>query len=432
MKVCFIGAGYVGLTSAAVFAESGHKAYVVDIDKEKISTIKQGESPFYEPGLGGLIAKNIDSKRLTATTDLDKAAADSDIIFAAVGTPVGDKGKADLSQVKTVIKNLAEVLNKKYKLIVIKSTVPVGTTRSLEKLIKKINPQANFDIAFCPEFLRESTAVKDTQNPDRVIIGTDSDRAFKLLKKIHQPLTDNIIRTSPESAEIIKYAANCYLALRIGFIDQIASLAEQTGADVKEIIKGISEDKRIGRHYWYPGIGYGGYCFPKDVAALAKVFDRADLKDNLFTKLDQLNCQRPVYYAGELDKKLNGVKNKKIAVLGLTAKPGTGDMRGAQSISFIKYLTAKGAIVSAYDPKGMEEAKEIMPDINYADSAEQAVNKAEAAAVLCEWPEFDNLNWKRVKELMSGELIFDAKRMFKPEKVKKAGLKYMGVGIGSW
>ncbi len=428
MNICFIGAGYVGLTWAAVLADLDNQVYVVDIDSSKINKLKKGKAPFYEAGLDKLVKNGVNKKNLIPTTDYQPAIENSKIIFIAVGTPLDKQRQADLSQLKAAVKEIAEHLNKDYKLIVNKSTAPPGTLKKIKQIIINQNPQANSDLVFCPEFLRESTAVKDTQHPGRVIIGTNSDRAYMLLKKLYLPLTENVIRTSPESAEIIKYASNAYLALRIGFIDQIASLAEQIGADINQIIKGISEDKRIGGHYWYPGIGYGGYCFPKDVATLSKIFDQAGLKDNLFTKLDQLNRQRPIYYAEQVGAKLNGLRNKKIAVLGLTAKPGTGDMRGSQAIAFIKHLVAKGAKVSAYDPKGMEEAKEIMPDINYAQSAYQAVKNSDAVAILCEWPEFKKLNWKKIKQKMNGRLIFDAKGLLEKDKLIKLGFNYFKVG----
>ncbi len=431
MKISFIGSGYVGLTSGAVFAELSNKVWVVDIDKEKISTIKQGKSPFYEPGLDELITKNVDAGRLIPTTDLKEAVVNSKIIFIAVGTPVGNNEEADLSQVKKVVEDIANNIDDDYKLIVIKSTVPAGTTKLMEKLIKEINPEADFDIGFCPEFLRPGKAVEDTLHPDRVIVGMESGKGFQLFKKLHQPIDGPLVRTSIESAEIIKYAANSFLALRIGFIDQIALLAEKTGADVKEVIKGIGLDKRIGSHYWYPGIGYGGYCFPKDVLALSAAFKKAGIDNDLFAKLNQLNKTRPEIYVNKLKERLSGLEGKTIAVLGLTAKPGSDDMRGSQAVYFILELIKQGAKVKAYDPLGMVNAKKILDNIVYCDNCQNAVKNTDAVCVLCEWKEFEKLNWGEISQLMKGNLVFDAKRMFEPEKIRQTGLEYIGVGIGN-
>ncbi len=430
MNICFVGAGYVGLTSAAVLAKLGNKVWVADIDEEKVNTINDGQSPFYEPGLGKIIAKQVNSNNLVATTDLEQAVAAAKVIFIAVGTPVGENGQADLNQVETVINQIADCLGEEYKLVVIKSTVPPGTTRRIAESVKKKNPAANFGMAFCPEFLRPGQAIEDTLNPDRIVIGADSDKAFELLEKIHRPLETKIIRMSPTSAEIVKYAANSYLALRIGFIDQIASLAEQVNADVKEVITGIGSDERIGNHYWYPGIGYGGYCFPKDVLALNSAFQKAGLKNNLFAKLARLNKNRPRLYVKQLEEKLGGLKGKPIGVLGLTAKPETDDMRGSQAIVFINSLLEKGTKVKAYDPKGMENAREIFTGVEFCNKPAEVAKDTTALCILCEWEEFATLDWQEVADLMAGKVVFDAKRMFEPAEIKQAGLDYMGVGRG--
>jgi len=440
MRICFVGAGYVGLTSAAVFADSSHAAsstsrrashqvWVVDIDKEKIGAIKQGESPFFEPGLDELIEKHINTGRLKPTVDLSEAVENSEIIFIAVGTPVGDNGDADLNQVEAVVRDIAENIGQEYKLIIIKSTVPPGTTESMKELINKINPEADFDIGFCPEFLRPGKAIEDALKPDRIVFGAESERAFQMIKELYQPIDTKIVFTSIPSAEIVKYAANSYLALRIGFIDQIASLAEKVKADVEEVIEGIGLDKRIGGHYWYPGLGYGGYCFPKDVKALSSAFEKQGMDDNLFAELDDLNKKRPAFYVDQLAEKLNGVNGKTISVLGLTAKPDTDDMRGSQAVYFIRELIEKGAEIKAYDPLGMDNAKKVLNNVQFCDSAVEAVEEASAVCVLCEWKEFNNLDWKEIKKLMDGRLVFDAKRMFDVGGIKEAGLKYIGVGV---
>lgn len=429
MNICFVGAGYVGLTSAVVFAELGNKVWLVDIDKEKIDLINNGKAPFYEPGLGELIKKHANSGNLTATTKLEQGVQNSKIIFIAVGTPIGKTGKADLSQVEAVVEEIGQCLNKEYKLVVIKSTVPPGTTKKMGEKLRKLNPKINFDVAFCPEFLRPGKAIEDSLNPDRVVIGTNNDQVFAILKDLYQPMKTKIIRTSIESAEIIKYAANSYLALRIGFIDQIALLAEEAKADILEIVEGIGSDKRIGSHYWYPGIGYGGYCFPKDVLALSSVFKNHGLADNLFAKLADLNRKRPELYVNKLEESLGGLKGKSIGVLGLTAKPGTDDMRGSQAVYFIQLLTAEGAEVRAYDPLGMEKAKKILENVEFCQTPEKVAENASALCLLCEWEEFESLDWEKVKEMMDGDLVFDGKRMFDPNAIERAGLRYFGVGV---
>ncbi len=429
MKITFLGAGYVGLTSGAVFANFGNKVWVVRRNKNKVNMMKEGNVPFYEPDLDDLVAKNVKAKRLIPTTSYEESVPNSDIIFISVGTPIGEKGEADLSQVKSAAKKLAPLLNNKYTVIVDKSTVPPGTARRVTRIIEKENPKANFEVASCPEFLREGTALSDTQNPDRIVIGTKTNKARTVLEELHKPLNSKIIHTSIESAEIIKYAANAYLALRIGFIDQIANLCEKVGADVKDVVEGIGADTRIGSHYWYPGIGYGGYCFPKDVAALAQLFEQHVAKDNLFSKLDQYNRERPAKYAKKLATALNNPKQKQIAILGLTAKPGTDDMRGSQAIPFINALQKQGAKIKAYDPMGMPEAKKLLANVFYAKNTYQAVKDCDAVAVLCEWNEFKNLDWSKVKKQMNSNIILDAKRIFDPQQLEELGFLYIGTGI---
>jgi len=437
MNITFLGAGYVGLTSGAVFADLGNKVWVVDIDEEAVEKLKAGKVSFHEPGLEDLVKKGVDSGNLIPTTKYQEAIPESEIVFIAVGTPIGKGGGADLSQVKAAAKSLAPYLSSEYTVIVDKSTVPPGTAGLVEKIIAEGKPRPSgkdgtfrsFEVASCPEFLREGTAVSDTQEPDRIVIGAPSDKAFAVLEKLHQPLGAPIVRTSVESAEIIKYTANAYLALRIGFIDQIANLCEEVGADVDDVIEGIGLDSRIGSHYWYPGIGYGGYCFPKDVAALGALFEKYVNEDNLFSKLDQYNRARPAKYVGKMVEALGDMDGKKIAVLGLTAKPGTDDMRGSQAIPFIRALRELGAEVKAYDPMGMPQAKEVMPNIEYVEDSYKAVENAEALAVLCEWENFEDLDWEELAGKMSGDLVFDAKRMFDRMEIEEAGLEYLGVGV---
>lgn len=431
MNITFLGAGYVGLTSGTVFADLGNKVWVVRRSEDKVEMMKEGKVPFYEPGLDEVLARNVGAGRLIPTTNYEESVPNSDVVFISVGTPISDTGGADLSQVKAAAKRLAPLLSTDYTVVVDKSTVPPGTAKLVTKIIEEENPEAKFEVASCPEFLREGTALSDTQEPDRIVIGTKSEKAFQILKELHEPLDTTIVHTSVESAEIIKYAANAYLALRIGFIDQIANLCEEVGADVGDVVEGIGSDNRIGDHYWYPGIGYGGYCFPKDVAALAALFEKYVKEDNLFTKLDQYNRARPAKYVEKVVEALGDLEGKEIAVLGLTAKPGTDDMRGSQAVPFIHSLQEGGAKVKVYDPMGMPEAKKILPDVEYAEGPYEALEGAAAMAVLCEWKDFEDLDWEKVKEVMEGNFVFDAKRMFAPEEMKKLGFAYCGVGYSS-
>ena len=428
MNLTFLGAGYVGLTSGAVFADLGNKVWVVRRSKDKVELMRRGKVPFFEPGLEELVARNVSAGRLIPTTNYAEAVPNSEVIFISVGTPIGKNGGADLSQVFTAARTLAPLLSEKFAVVVDKSTVPPGTAREVTKIIKEENPQANFEVCSCPEFLREGYAVADTRKPDRVVIGADSERAFKILKKLHEPLGAPIIKTSVPSAEIIKYTANAYLALRIGFIDQVANLCEAVGADIKDIIKGIGLDKRIGSHYWYPGIGYGGYCFPKDVSAFAALFEKYNERDNLFSKLDQLNRARPAHYVEKIKDILGDLSGKIVGVLGLTAKPGTDDMRGSQAVPFIEFLQKEGARVKAFDPLGMENAQKILSEVEFCPDVYEAASDADALCILCEWEEFSDLNWKEIKSKMKGNLIFDAKGMFDPEKLSALGFRYLGVG----
>ena len=438
MNIAFLGAGYVGLTSGAVFADLGNKVWAVDVVESKVRDLKEGKVSFFEPGLSELVLKGVRSGRLIPTTDYAKAVPNSEVIFIAVGTPTGKGGGADLSQVFSAAKALAPFLSSDYTVVVNKSTVPPGTAQRVTEVIKEGNSGANFEVASCPEFLREGSAVSDTRQPDRVVLGTDTEKAFRILEKLHQPLGAPIVRTSVTSAEIIKYAANAYLALRIGFIDQMANLCEAVpgtvrygagGADIKDIIKGIGLDKRIGDHYWYPGIGYGGYCFPKDVMALGTLFGEYVSKDNLFSKLDQYNRARPSRYIGKVEIILGDLSGKVIGILGLTAKPQSGDMRGSQAIPFIRILQEKGARVRAFDPAGLEEAKEMLEGVEFCSEPYGVVEGADALCILCEREDFESFSWTRVKKLMRGNLVFDAKRMFDPEKLSELGFRYLGVGV---
>ena len=430
MNLTFLGAGYVGLTSGAVFADLGNKVWVVRRSKDKVAMLARGEVPFFEPGLAELVARNVSAGRLIPTVDYAEAIPHSEVIFISVGTPMGDGGGCDLSQVFTAARTLAPLLSSKYTVIVDKSTVPPGTAPQVAAVIREANPQANFEMVSCPEFLREGSAVGDTQQPERIVVGADSDKAFAVLAKLHEPLGAPIVRASVPSAELIKYTANAYLALRIGFIDQVANLCEAVGADIEDIVRGIGLDPRIGSHYWHPGIGYGGYCFPKDVQALAALFGEHGEEDNFFSKLDQYNQARPGKYVSRLGALLGGPEGKTVGVWGLTAKPGTDDVRGSQAVAFIETLQDKGAKVRVFDPLGMDNARKLLHGVTFCEDPYEVAADADALAVLCEWGDFAKPDWGEVKKRMRGDLIFDAKRMFPPSVLEKHGFRYLGVGCG--
>jgi len=429
MKIAVIGAGYVGLPLGAVLSELGHKVFLVRKNKEKCEDLKKGKVHIFEPGLERLVKKNLKNGRFIPTTDYSQAVPYSDVVFIAVGTPSNPNGEADLSQVKTAAKEVARNLKKGYTVVVNKSTAPPGTTKKVALIIEKNKKKdARFDIAFCPEFLREGSAVSDSLCPDRVVIGTKGQRPARILKKIHQPLKAPILTTGIESAEMIKYAANAYLALRIVFINQIANLCEKAGADVEEVIKGIGMDRRIGSHYWYPGLGYGGSCFPKDVAALSFFAQSLKENDSLFEKMDKLNKSRIARVLKRVQKNFGSFSGKTIAVLGLACKRGTDDARHSSAIEVIKILKNKKAKIKAYDPKAMENAKEILPKVLFCQNAYKTAKGADALFILTDWPEFAKIDFRKIKKLMKGNFIFDSRNLLPRKKLKNLDFIYFGVG----
>lgn len=429
MKLAMIGAGYVGLTSGAIFADLGNTVWVVRRDKDKIEKLKRGILPIYEPGLSTLVKKNVRAGRLIPTTNYSDCVPFADVVFIAVGTPEGKDG-ADLSQVYTAAKEVALNLKKGYTVVVDKSTVPPGTADEVTKIINKYKTKrAKFDVVSSPEFLRQGNAVEDTIKPDRVVIGSQSKQATKILTKLHKSLKCPIVVTKVRSGEIIKLAANAYLSLRIGFIDQIANLCEKMGGDVHDVIYGIGLDRRIGSHYWWPGMGYGGYCFPKDVKALASLYVQYGEVNNLFSKLDELNEIRIQKFADRLEASLGTLKKKLIGVLGLASRPNTDDIRGSVPLNFITELIKRGAAVKTFDPMALENAKKIMGNkIDYVKNAYDATKDVDAICVLTEWKSFKNLDLKKIKKLMKGKVLLDSKNTFNPEKIKKLGFNYLSTG----
>ncbi len=432
--ITFVGAGYVGLPWAAAFAQQGFNVYALDVDAAKVEAINQGRSPIPEPGLDELVKEMVSSGRLRATTDYGQAIPCSNVVFICVGTPSDDQGHADLGYVFAAVEKIAENLGDHFTVIVDRSTVPPGTASQVNEYIGKVlNGQVrDYAVVSSPEFLRQGSAIEDTLNPSRIIIGTDDKRATDLMLRIHAHLDCPKLVMSPQSAELVKYAANAYLANRIVFANQVSNLAEAIGADVREVLQGVGMDPRIGDHYWYPGLGYGGYCFPKDVQALKSVY-RTHLPEepSLFEALDELNRARIKRFAQKLHERLNEVTGKKIAVWGLSAKPQSPDMRGSTPALVVRELTEKGAVVHAYDPFAIEEARPILKGfVQLHQDPYEAVEKSEALLILTEHQELAGLDYQRVRQLMRGSLLLDAIRLLDPTAMKSIGFDYWGTGYG--
>jgi UDPglucose 6-dehydrogenase len=432
MRVAMIGTGYVGLVSGACFSEFGVDVVCVDKDASKIERLKRGEIPIYEPGLDALVANNVKAGRLSFTTDLKSAMPDADAVFIAVGTPSrrGD-GHADLSYVFAAAEEIAREM-KKYTVVVTKSTVPVGTGREVYKRIKAANPKADFDVVSNPEFLREGSAINDFMRPDRVVIGADNDRAREVMRGIYRPLyliETPIVFTSIESSELIKYAANTFLATKITFINEISDLCEKVGADVHDVARGIGLDGRIGRKFLHPGPGYGGSCFPKDTLALVRTAQEAGAPLKIIETVVAINDSRKKHMATKIIEACGGnVKGKTIAILGLTFKPNTDDMRDSPSLAIVPALQAAGAKVKAFDPEGMHEAGQMLKDVQMCENTYQTLEGADAVAILTEWNEFRALDLARVKSLLKSPVFIDLRNVYEPATIVAAGFTYAGVG----
>ncbi len=430
MTIAFIGHGYVGLVTAAVFADLGNTVWVVGRTKEKIEKLKKGIAPFYEPGLAELVKRNVEAKRLIFTLEYKEAVVASEIIFICVGTPSKANGEADL----TSVFNAAESIGKSlvgYKVVVTKSTVPPGTNRKVTDILSKVKPEgSSFAIASVPEFLREGTAISDTLHPDRVVIGTSSDRAQALLIELHKPIDGKTVLCNTETAELIKYASNSLLSTKISFANAIAFLAEKVGADAEKVLEGVGLDKRLGRSFLYPGVGYGGSCFPKDVKALIAIAHQNGYDFTLLKAVDEINKEAGKHFVEKISRHFGGnLKKKRIAVLGLSFKPDTDDMREAPSILIIRELIKLGALVTAYDPIAMDNAKTILAkDITFAQDAYTAAKGADAVVVVTEWNEFRQLDLVRLAKGLKSLVLFDGRNIYEPERVKKLGFVYYGVG----
>ena len=432
MRIAMIGTGYVGLVSGACFSEFGTEVVCVDKIEEKIERLRNGEIPIYEPGLDDLVEKNVKAGRLSFTTDLKEAVRMADAVFIAVGTPSrrGD-GHADLSYVYAAAKEIAESMEG-YTVVVTKSTVPVGTGREVHRIIKETRPDADFDVASNPEFLREGSAIEDFMRPDRVVIGTDSDQASEVLRLLYRPLyllETPILFTKIETAELIKYAANTFLAAKITFINEVANLCEKVGANVQDVARGIGLDGRIGGKFLHAGPGYGGSCFPKDTLALVKTAQDYEAPLRIIETVVEVNDSRKTEMAEKIVAACGGsVDGKTIAVLGLTFKPNTDDMRDSPSLAIVPALQKAGATVKAFDPEGMKEAKEMLPGTVFCEGAYETMEGADALAIITEWNEFRLLDLKRVKGLLSQPLMIDLRNIYPEEEVRDAGFDYYSVG----
>jgi UDPglucose 6-dehydrogenase len=432
MRVAMIGTGYVGLVSGTCFSEFGVDVVCVDKDAGKVERLKKGEIPIYEPGLDDLVKSNAEAGRLTLTTDLVEAVKGVDAVFIAVGTPSrrGD-GHADLSYVYGAAEEIAKALTG-YAVIVTKSTVPVGTGREVERIIKKARPDLEFDVVSNPEFLREGSAINDFMRPDRIVIGAETERAQKVMRQLYRVLyliETPILFTGLETSELIKYAANTFLAAKITFINEIADLCEKVGADVHDVSRGIGLDGRIGKKFLHPGPGYGGSCFPKDTLALVKTAQDYGAPLRIIETVVDVNEKRKLRMAEKIIAACGGsVKGKTIAALGLTFKPNTDDMRDAPSLAIVPELIKAGATVRAYDPEGMHEAKKLLPDIIHATDAYDAMKGADAVALLTEWNQFRNLDLKRMKSLLKSPIVVDLRNVYLPSDMIAAGFEYTCVG----
>ncbi len=434
MNITMIGTGYVGLVTGTCFSEFGHHVTCVDKIEDKIESLKRGEIPIYEPGLDTLVAKNVKEGRLRFTVDLAASVPGADAIFLAVGTPSSRRGDgyADLTYVYQAARELAPHLSG-YTVVVDKSTVPVGTARQVARIIKEENPDADFDVASNPEFLREGAAINDFMRPDRIVIGVDSERAEKVLREIYKPLyliETPIVCTTIETAELIKYAANAFLAMKISFINEMANVCEAVGADVTSLAKAIGMDKRIGPKFLHPGPGYGGSCFPKDTLALLRIAQEYGEGLRLVEAAVEVNAAQKARMVKKIKDALGGsVAGKTVGFLGLTFKPETDDMREAPSVTIIPALMEKGAIVRAHDPQGMKEARKYLPEgIEYGSNAYEASKDADALVLMTEWNQYRALDMERISTLMRQPVFIDLRNVYDPETMKKLGFKYTGVG----
>ncbi len=434
MKVVMVGTGYVGLVTGTCFADFGHTVVCVDKDATKIEGLHKGILPIYEPGLDEVIARNVDAGRLFFSSDLKASMKDSDAVFIAVGTPSRkDNGHADLTYVYEAAKEIGQSMER-YTVVVDKSTVPVGTAQSVQKIIEEANPKADFDVVSNPEFLREGSAIGDFSCPDRIVVGAETDRAREVMRALYKPLTDKghiLIMTTRETSELIKYAANAFLAMKISYINEIADLCERCHADVKDVSKGIGLDSRIGEKFLNPGPGYGGSCFPKDTLALLKTARDYGCPVTSIETTVLANANRKKNMAERIIRLCDGdIKGKRIAILGVTFKANTDDMRDAPSLTILPVLKEAGADLVIYDPQGIKEAQKIFGEdfAIWTKDMYEALKGADVAVVLTEWSEIKALGLDKAKQLMKGDQLIDLRNLFEPKDVQQKGLRYYGIG----
>ncbi|MBT2189089.1 UDP-glucose dehydrogenase family protein [Sphingobium nicotianae] len=431
MKIAMIGTGYVGLVTGAGFSEFGHSVVCVDKDANKIAMLIDGIMPIFEPGLNSIVAANTKAGRLSFTADLNAAVPGADAIFIAVGTPSRrDDGHADLTDVLDTAAEIARALTG-YTVIVTKSTVPVGTSRKIEEIIRSIRPELEFDVVSNPEFLREGSAIGDFRHPDRVVVGCDSERAREVLREIYRPhhhVTETpVIFTTRETSELIKYASNAFLATKITFINEMADICEKVGGDVKDVARGMGLDRRIGRDFLNAGPGYGGSCFPKDTLALLKTSQDVGAPSHIVETVVAINAARKIAMAKRIEADFGGVNGKTVAVLGLTFKPDTDDMRDAPSLVIVPYLQSRGARIQAYDPRGGKEAHERL-NLDICKTAEEALSDADGVVILTEWKEFQAFDLTIMKRLLMRPLVVDLRNIYSPEQMAAAGFAYFSIG----
>jgi UDPglucose 6-dehydrogenase len=439
MKVAIVGTGYVGLVAGTCFAETGNEVTCVDIDPAKVAKLKKGESPIYEPGLNDLLSKNIEEGRLNFTTDLRDAVTKSQVIFLAVGTPSSVDGSADLSMVMKVAGDIATAMNG-FKILVNKSTVPVGTAKKVSEIVRSKTSQP-FSVVSNPEFLKEGSAIDDFLKPDRVVIGTDNEEAWNIMRELYEPFVrqgNPILRMSNVCAEMTKYAANAMLATKISFINEMALLCDAVGADIESVRAGITSDVRIGKHFLYPGPGYGGSCFPKDVKALLRTGKEAGLPMHVIAAAETHNERQKKVLGEKITKHFGGnLKGKTIALWGLAFKPNTDDMREAPALVLIDTLVKAGAKVQAFDPVAHETAPHAlqqqgtdMSAVRFADSAYGALEGADGLALVTEWNEFRTPDFDKIKSMLKSPVVFDGRNLWKPDSLRKRGFTYYGIGRG--
>ena len=433
MQVVILGAGYVGLVSGACFAEFGATVTCIDVDEQRVAALSDGAIPIYEPGLEDLVQRNVKQAKLRFSADIAGAVPSADLVFIAVGTPTrrGD-GHADLSYVYRAAEDIAKYLDG-YTVVVDKSTVPVGTAGQVARIISETNPAADFDVASNPEFLREGSAIEDFMRPDRVVLGVESERAEALLRDLYRPLNlieAPIMVTGLESAELIKYASNAFLATKISFINEMSFLCEKLGADVHAVARGMGLDNRIGKKFLHPGPGYGGSCFPKDTQALMRIAQEHDASCRIVEAATEVNASQKARMVSKIRQALGGSEaGKVLAVLGLTFKPETDDMREAPSLAILPALLDKGAIIQAHDPKGMKSAKELLPDgISYMETLADALEGADAIVLMTEWNQYRGLDLAAAQAKMRGKVFVDLRNVYEPDEMKDAGFEYHCVG----